>query len=422
MRTLRFLILAGAALFVLRQTPVARASSAFVGCVNAGTSTEIDWQCNGCCNNQSVPEYDTDVTDNNQGLIGEFYNDPPSCGGVQQTSYCQSQNPTCGSTNEFFFSLSGGFFGCCPMEGSACASGQCCPPLSCFKGSCTACVSYMGYTNTGVCGNTCTYACDGSCPDPGSCSYDSQCPGGTCGGGCCQYPPPPPPGGGKGYCEGDGSQCGCDQSGDACSTDADCNSDDGLSCDPGSCTCQPDYEDPIIVDLAGTGFRLTNVAAGVKFDFFGKRKSLQMAWTVAGTSVGWLALDRNGNGQIDNGSELFSNVTAQPSGPKKLGFRALADYDQRANGGNGDGVIDHGDAVFPRLLVWVDKNHNGVSEPGELLTMQQAGIQSISLHYTLSRWVDSYGNQFRYRSKIAFTSGVPAGDQYVYDVLLGTMK
>jgi hypothetical protein len=180
-------------------------------------------------------------------------------------------------------------------------------------------------------------------------------------------------------------------------------------------------EDPIIVDLSGAGFRLTGVQNGVKFDFFGKGRPLQMAWTVAGANAGWLALDRNGNGQIDNGAELFSNVTPQPGRPK-LGFRALAVYDQPANGGNGDGVIDRRDAVFPKLLVWVDKNHNGVSDPGELLTMQQAGIQSISLDYTLSSWVDSFGNQFRYRGKIAFTDGVPAGDQYVYDVLLGTAK
>jgi hypothetical protein len=146
-----------------------------------------------------------------------------------------------------------------------------------------------------------------------------------------------------------------------------------------------------------------------------------MPWTAAGSSSGWLALDRKGNGLIDNGADLFSNVAPQPDSPAraKLGFRALAVYDLPANGGNGDGIIDQRDAVFSKLLVWVDKNHNGISEPGELLTMQQAGIQSISLHYALSRWTDAYGNQFRYRSKITFVGGGPAGDRYVYDVMLG---
>jgi hypothetical protein len=104
------------------------------------------------------------------------------------------------------------------------------------------------------------------------------------------------------------------------------------------------------------------------------------------------------------------------------GFKALAVYDLPANGGNGDGVIDKKDAVFSKLLVWVDFNHNGVSDPGELLTMEQAGIQSISLKYADSEWTDAYGNRFRYRSQITFSRSIPATDRYVYDVVLVTAK
>jgi len=75
-----------------------------------------------------------------------------------------------------------------------------------------------------------------------------------------------------------------------------------------------------------------------------------------------------------------------------MGFRALALYDDPANGGNHDGVIDQKDSIFSSLRVWVDKNHNGITDPGELLTMQQAGIQSISIHYNDSHWTDAYGN------------------------------
>jgi hypothetical protein len=134
----------------------------------------------------------------------------------------------------------------------------------------------------------------------------------------------------------------------------------------------------------------------------------------------WLALDRNGDGRIDNGAELFSNVAPQPDlrTKPKLGFRALAVYDLPANGGNGDGIIDARDAIFSKLLVWVDRNHNGISDPGELLTMQQAGIQSISLDFKLSKRTDAYGNAFRFRSKIVFTGGPRANDRYVYDVNL----
>jgi len=212
--------------------------------------------------------------------------------------------------------------------------------------------------------------------------------------------------------------------GDSCETNDDWASP--LTCQCG--VCGDSYGDivcsvqPILVDLGGAGLSLTSAQNGIKFDSFRSGRLIQMAWTTAGADVGWLALDRNGNGRIDDGAELFSNVTPQPRPGPRSGFRALAVYDQPANGGNGDGVIDQRDSVFSRLRVWVDKNHNGVTEPGELLTMQQAGIQSISLDYKLAKWVDAYGNQFLYRSKITFANGVPAGDQYVYDVLLGTAK
>jgi hypothetical protein len=168
---------------------------------------------------------------------------------------------------------------------------------------------------------------------------------------------------------------------------------------------------------------MTNAQDGVKFNFFGDGVLRQISWTAAGADVGWLALDRNGNGKIDDGEELFSNVTPQPPPGHGLllGFKALAIYDQKENGGNGDGWIDAKDAIYPKLLVWVDKNHNGVSGPGELMTLSQAGIKAISVHYGLSDWVDAYGNQFRYRSQIVFNDG-HASDNWAYDVILTTQK
>jgi len=185
------------------------------------------------------------------------------------------------------------------------------------------------------------------------------------------------------------------------------------------CDCEDDGcgLDPIIIDVTGSGYQLTNVANGVQFDFYGDGKPLQMAWTARGWNGGFLALDRNGNGRIDDGAELFSNLTPQPP-PKNgnpNGYLALAVYDQPANGGNDNGWIDPGDSVYSKLLVWIDLNHNGISEPNELFTLKQLGIQAISLSYAPARWIDAYGNVFRFRSQMRTNT---SASQWIYDVLL----
>ncbi len=171
---------------------------------------------------------------------------------------------------------------------------------------------------------------------------------------------------------------------------------------------------PIVVDAFGEGFHLTRLSNGVQFRIYPDEPPYQVSWTEPQFRNGWLALDRNGTGKIDDFTELFGNMTPQPKGSGPNGYRALALFDDPMNGGNGNGVIDPGDSVYDNLRVWIDANHNGISEPSELHTLRQLGIFRIALQYTESRYVDANGNQFRYRGRIWDKTG--GSHKFCYDV------
>ena len=175
------------------------------------------------------------------------------------------------------------------------------------------------------------------------------------------------------------------------------------SCGPdgGIDTQNPDGPgSPIVIDLGNGTLRFTSASDGVLFDLDGDGQREALAWTEPGSADGFLVLDRNGNGTVDSGLELFGNFTAQPASPKPNGFLALAVFDTAAQWGNGDGVISEQDRVFNDLRLWFDANHNGRSEPQELDTLETHGIVSIDLHYKSSRRRDPHGNELRYRSRV----------------------
>ncbi|MGH9583468.1 MAG: hypothetical protein ACRD4O_11080 [Bryobacteraceae bacterium] len=177
---------------------------------------------------------------------------------------------------------------------------------------------------------------------------------------------------------------------------------------------------PIVIDAFEEGFHLTSLINGVNFHIHQNGPSYRVSWTDPQWRNGWLALDRNGNGTIDDFTELFGSFTPQPPSSTPNGFKALAVFDDPANGGNGNGVIDPGDSVYNKLRVWIDANHNGFSEPNELHTLRELGIHRIGLTYTLSRYVDANGNHFRYRARIWDRAG--RAHNACYDVILQLLQ
>lgn len=187
---------------------------------------------------------------------------------------------------------------------------------------------------------------------------------------------------------------GCDPSDPYCGSGGDCDPDtDPNCCDLG---CDDNQNDPLVINLNDGPWRLTGVHDPVRFDIHANGQMVTLGWTARESKLAFLALDRNGNGTIDDGSELFGNATPLPSGHRAPnGFVALAQYDT-----NHDGVVDKNDAIWKSLMLWVDGNHDGICQPDELTPISTSTITRIYIarHWTGRR--DKSGNYFRYRGHV----------------------
>lgn len=187
-------------------------------------------------------------------------------------------------------------------------------------------------------------------------------------------------------------------------------------CD-GQTNCTPNNS-PIVINFAPGGYALSGANAPVSFDINATGTKARIGWTAAGADEAFLWLDRNGNGKVDDGSELFGTATRLATGATAAnGFAALAELDE-----NRDGTIDAQDSGWTRLRLWRDANHDGVSDSGELSNVTDSRLVGIALKYAVVGRRDSFGNLFRYQSLVSLRNSsnvprhVPVYDIFFVDV------
>jgi serine-aspartate repeat-containing protein C/D/E len=154
------------------------------------------------------------------------------------------------------------------------------------------------------------------------------------------------------------------------------------------------WHSPLAIDLNGDGIKTLSIDKGVEFDLLNTGSKNNVGW-ISGKD-GLLAIDNNGNGQIDNGKELFGGGVGD-------GFAKLDSFDT-----NRDGVVDASDQGFGALKIWQDRNSNGVTDRGELQSLSVFGIESLNVEhiaYDKAAELDKKGNILGERGSVNTAGG-----------------
>lgn len=171
---------------------------------------------------------------------------------------------------------------------------------------------------------------------------------------------------------------------------------------------------PILINVANGSYDLSGADDPVWFDIDADGTPERLTWTARDSAVAFLALDRNANGIIDDGSELFGDATWLRRGERAAnGFEALRELDS-----NSDDLVDDADDAWYGLLLWTDANHDGTSQPDEIVSIDGSAVNALETSYHWTGRRDAYGNLYRFQSIAHLTRGTRA----VYDVYFRGVK
>lgn len=171
--------------------------------------------------------------------------------------------------------------------------------------------------------------------------------------------------------------------------------------------CNGGGNSPLIVDVHGDGIHLGQKGVGIHFDLYGNGAPIAIQWVRPQGDEAFLVMDLNGNGVVDNGSELFGEGTdlILEGGKAINGYVALQQYDSTSLGGNDDGRISSADAIWPQLRMWTDSDADGKSAPSELETPEALGLVAFDTIPRFSRHVDAAGNTMPFYSWVTRLKG-----------------